>query len=153
MKSLENKIPPPLIMALFAVLMWGASQLGDDIRISGFVTGILIAVLVCVGLCFATAGVRSFKAAATTVNPLRPEKASSLVTSGVYQITRNPMYVGLAFLLLAWGVYLRSIWALLCVLAFMFYISRFQITPEERALQQLFGTEYERYKAKVRRWL
>jgi protein-S-isoprenylcysteine O-methyltransferase Ste14 len=75
------------------------------------------------------------------------------VCSGIYQVSRNPMYVGLALFLTAWAVYLSSIWACLGVLGFVLYISRFQIAPEERALTKIFGTEFTNYQSKVRRWL
>ena len=99
------------------------------------------------------AGVLSFKLAKTTVNPSKPEQASKLITSGIYRLSRNPMYVGLAFILVAWGIWLSSLWALLCVAGFIAYLTFFQIMPEERALTKLFGEEYIAYKAKVRRWL
>lgn len=56
-------------------------------------------------------------------------------------------------LLLAWACYLAAPWALVGVLAFVLYIQRFQIAPEERALAQIFGDEFQRYRAQVRRWL
>ena len=63
------------------------------------------------------------------------------------------MYVGLAWILAAWAVFLSSAWALLGLVAFVFYMGRFQIAPEERALTKLFGNEYTSYQARVRRWL
>jgi protein-S-isoprenylcysteine O-methyltransferase Ste14 len=102
---------------------------------------------------FSLAGIVSFRRARTTVNPMKPEAATSLVSSGIYRITRNPMYVGLLFVLVAWAAGLSSAWSMLEPLAFFLYIGRFQITPEERVLSQLFGAEYSAYKARVRRWL
>jgi len=99
------------------------------------------------------AGVRAFQRARTTVDPLRPEKASALVTSGIYRRTRNPMYVALAIALLGWAIWLGHPLALLGVAAFVAWINRFQIAPEERALRALFGPEFERYCSEVRRWL
>lgn len=87
------------------------------------------------------------------MNPIRPTATSSLVTSGPFRLTRNPMYLSLGFYLLAWAAYLSSVWALLLVPVFMLYINEFQIKPEERALSSLFGPEYAAYKARVRRWL
>ena len=75
------------------------------------------------------------------------------MTAGIYRVSRNPMYLGFAILLLAWAVFLASPWMLLGVPAFMMFISRFQIQPEERALESLFGEEFRDYKARVRRWL
>ena len=63
------------------------------------------------------------------------------------------MYLGFALLLLAWGLFLENLAALLGVAAFVLYMNRFQIAPEERALEARFGAEYSRYCARVRRWI
>jgi protein-S-isoprenylcysteine O-methyltransferase Ste14 len=76
-----------------------------------------------------------------------------LVSTGVYSFTRNPMYLGMALVLLAWAAYLSSAWSLLGPLLFALYITRFQIVPEERVLDRLFGTSFAAYKKCVRRWL
>ncbi len=83
---------------------------------------------------------------------MKPESTSSLVTSGIYKCTRNPMYVGLLFVLVAWAVFLSSAWLLVGPLIFVLYMNRFQIAPEERMLSQMFGTTYSTYKGTVRRW-
>ncbi len=87
------------------------------------------------------------------MNPIKPGAASSLVSSGVYRFTRNPMYLGLSVTLLGWAMFLSNPLALLAVPLFVLYINRFQINPEERVLSSLFGAEYAAYKEKVRRWL
>jgi protein-S-isoprenylcysteine O-methyltransferase Ste14 len=89
----------------------------------------------------------------TTVNPLKPASATVLVTRSIYRLTRNPMYLGLATLLFAWAIYLGSLAALAGVPLFILYMNRFQIAPEERALEERFGAEYIAYRARVRRWL
>jgi protein-S-isoprenylcysteine O-methyltransferase Ste14 len=99
------------------------------------------------------AGVLAFRRARTTINPTQPQLTSSLVSSGIYTVTRNPMYVGLLLVLVAWAIVLSSAWALLGPVAYFFYIGRFQIAPEERALATLFGAEYAAYTSRVRRWL
>ena len=95
----------------------------------------------------------SFRRARTTVNPMKPENTSVLVTSGAYRFSRNPMYVGLLFVLVAWAVFLSSAWALVGPPLFVLYINRFQIAPEERVLAATFGAAYLAYKSSVRRWL
>jgi len=153
MRALELKIPPPAVVLLIAAAMWGLS-LATPLafvpeRICLF-AGIAIALA---GAATAIAGVIAFRRAKTTVNPLKPETSSSLVTTGIYRFTRNPMYVGLALALLGWAVFLASIWALPGPLIFALYMTRFQIVPEERVLLGLFGTTYSEYQAEVRRWL
>lgn len=153
MKSIENRLPPPLVAIVCAIAMWVISRVDSNIELSQTVRVSVIAVLWLMGGAFTIAGVISFKLSRTTVNPLKPDKASSLVTNGIYQITRNPMYVGFVIFLLAWAVYLSSAWALVFIVFFIAFIQRFQIIPEERALLLLFGQDFEDYMAKVRRWL
>lgn len=154
MNWLEKKIPPPLAASLIAVLMWVINSWSTNPK-----TGLspihwfLIVVLLAIGICIDLAGLIAFRRAKTTINPMTPEKTRSLVTQGIYQITRNPMYVGLCFFLLAWCVYLQSAWSILGVMIFILYINRFQIAAEERALETHFGDAYREYKNSVPRWL
>ncbi|MBW8354966.1 MAG: isoprenylcysteine carboxylmethyltransferase family protein [Pseudomonas sp.] len=153
MQALENKVPPPLVALVFGGLMGGAS-LGLPGLDLAWGTRLLLALpLIGAGQLFVLAGGISFRRARTTVNPLKPEAASALVTSGIYRYTRNPMYVGFALWLLAWGLYLASPLVLLGVLGFVLYMNRLQIAPEERALGRLFGADFAAYRQRVRRWL
>lgn len=152
MHWLEHKIPPPLVAALAGVAMWFTAQASGGVTDSAPRTAAAV-LLALVGLAFDVAGLHAFRRARTTVNPLRPGGASALVVGGVYRATRNPMYVGLALLLLAWTVYLGAPLALLGVAAFVAYITRFQIVSEERVLAQKFGPEFGAYRSRVRRWL
>jgi protein-S-isoprenylcysteine O-methyltransferase Ste14 len=153
MKSLEATIPPPALAAAIAGAMWATSRLAPLIQIPGALRLGTAAAVLLVGIGFSVGGVLAFRRARTTLNPTKPEQASSLVRSGVYRVTRNPMYVGVLCVLVAWAVFLSSAWALLGPLIFVLYIGRFQIAPEERALAKLFGSEFADYQAKVRRWL
>lgn len=151
--SLETKVPPPAVAVAAALIIWGISRLTPQVEMPSSVRIVASLALVVVGVVLAVAGILSFRRARTTVHPTRPEEASSLVCTGVYRFTRNPMYLGLLLVLVAWAVFLSSPWALLGAAAFVLYLSRFQIAPEERALSKLFGNEYASYKASVRRWL
>ena len=131
MQSLELKIPPPLVALLVALVMWCIARYTAAPAASDIVRTPLAIALAVAGGAFDIAGLLAFRRAKTTVNPMKPRSASSLVDSGVYRVTRNPMYVGLVLFLLAWAMYLGSWWALLGPLAFAAYISRFQIVPEE----------------------
>lgn len=153
MKALELKIPPPVAAALFAGAMWAISFVPPVLDVPGSVRNPAAMILALAGIAFVVAGMVSFALARTTINPMKPETTSSLVRSGLYGISRNPMYVGLLFVLSGWAVYLASAWALLGPLAFVPYMNRFQIAPEERVLSALFGAEYAAYASKVRRWL
>jgi len=110
------------------------------------------AALVSVGLAVAAVGVLQFRQARTTVNPMSPQKASAVVSSGLYRWSRNPMYLGMALALLGLAAWLSELAGYLLVLGFCWYLTIFQIIPEERALLATFGPEFARYMATVRRW-
>ena len=153
MNALELKIPPPVVALVMACAMWGLSLVTPLLEISGpmrIASAITIAVL---GAGFDLTAVILFFRRRTTVNPMKPAKTSSLVVTGIYTVTRNPMYVGMVFFLTAWTVYLACAWALVGPVAFVLYINRFQIEPEERMLLKKYGARYKAYMSKVRRWL
>ena len=153
MHWLELKIPPPAVALIFGVLMWLASKTVTLVELPLFVRVSVAVVIACAGLVLGVGGMRSFVRAKTTMNPVKPSATSSLVTGGVFRVTRNPMYLSLLLYLLAWSVYLSSWLALLFLPVFVVYITEFQIKPEERTLSSLFGAEYILYKERVRRWL
>jgi protein-S-isoprenylcysteine O-methyltransferase Ste14 len=153
MPSLELKIPPGPLAALFGAAMFGVSATtpAATFRVPGR-TGIAIG-LALLATVIALAGVVAFRANRTTVNPLNPAAASALVSSGVYRFSRNPMYLGFLLALSAWAIYLSNALAALLLPAFVAYMNRFQIKPEERALLAKFGPAFSKYVAAVRRWV
>jgi protein-S-isoprenylcysteine O-methyltransferase Ste14 len=153
MLTLELRIPPPVVGAIVAAAMWGATTGGAAPAPLSVLQMGVCAALGLAGVGFDVAGLLAFRASRTTINPLTPQRSRALVTSGVYRLTRNPMYVGMALLLSAWAVALGSPWAAAGPLAFVLYITRWQIRPEERVLQALFGPDYADYCQRVRRWL
>ncbi len=153
MTSLENRIPPPLVAVIAAAGIWWLSTFTSTLALISTVKYSLVFGFSLAGLFFALSGAISFRLAKTTVNPLKPETASALVTSGIYQYTRNPMYVGFVAFLFAWVSFLGSVWGVGLIALYIAYIQRFQITPEERALTKIFKDEFIDYKAKVRAWL
>jgi len=153
MRFLELRIPPPIVGLIVAAGMWAVAHL-PPILPSPWIFRLLVAVVVgAIGVAVALGGVMSFRRARTTVNPLKPETSAALVSTGVYSYTRNPMYLGMVLGLFAWAVYLASMWSLLGPVVFALYITRFQIVPEERVLDRLFGAPFAAYKQRVRRWL
>jgi len=94
-----------------------------------------------------------FRRQRTTVDPLVPGRATSLVVTGPNAVTRNPMYVGMAGVLLAHAVARRSLPGLVPLAGFVVWMDRLQIPPEEAALEATFGDEYRRYARHVPRWL
>jgi protein-S-isoprenylcysteine O-methyltransferase Ste14 len=151
--NLELKIPPPVVALLIGVAMWGLARFTPQLGFDSPLRGPLAILLTVVGVACAVLGSLAFRRAKTTVNPMKPDTATTLVVVGIYRYTRNPMYLGLAFVLLGWACHLAAPLALLGPVAFVFYITRFQIIPEERALQDKFGQAYRDYQGQVRRWL
>jgi protein-S-isoprenylcysteine O-methyltransferase Ste14 len=152
MQTLELRIPPVALVLISACLM-GLIAYFVPLDL-GLPAPTLFAFSCAVaGAVIAIAGVAAFRRHKTTVNPFTPERTSSLVASGIYRYTRNPMYLGFLLLLVGWAVLLSNVVALVLLPAFILYMNRFQIQPEERALEQHFGSEFQAYKQQVRRWV
>lgn len=150
----ETGLPPLALFALVAVAMWLLDRLLPRI---GPALPSLTVPAVLIGACGLVVGVLAllpFRRSRTTVDPRHPERASRLVTDGVYLVSRNPMYLAMLLGLVAWGLWLgQAVALLLGPVFFVAYLNRRQIVPEERALAATFGDEYERYRRTVRRWL
>ena len=146
-------MPPPLIVVLLGAGMWLTDRAIVTARIeSAWRTPFAIALAV-VSLSVLIAAVAAFIVARTSINPMRPARASQLITSGVFKLTRNPIYVADLLLLTAWAVWLGNICNLLFLFVFFTLIQHVQMAAEERALSQLFGERYRAYCSTVRRWL
>ena len=152
MPSLESKVPPPAVVLVIGVFMWLLSRATPSLHFDVPWHNWLAVVLVSAGFITGASGVVTFRKAKTTVNPLKPH-ASSLVTWGVYAISRNPMYLGGLIMLLGWAIFLSNALAFLFLPVYVLYLNRFQIAPEERVLTSLFGETYVAYQARARRWL
>jgi protein-S-isoprenylcysteine O-methyltransferase Ste14 len=150
---LDNRIPPPLVALIIAICMWLAARWLPATPLPQALTYTVATACLLVGIAFSLLGMRSFRRAGTTVNPVNIENASSLVTSGIYGVTRNPMYVGVTLDLCAWALFLDCVWTLAGPAVFAAYTTRFQILPEERMLTVKFGEAYRAYCGRVRRWL
>lgn len=152
MRTLELRIPP---LALVLVFVTAMAAIAWTVPASMAIPGRLIiaGAFAFFGAAVALAGVIAFRRHNTTVNPLTPDQSSTLVASGIYRFSRNPMYLGFLLALFGWGVYLSN-WACVLLLpVFVAYMNRFQIQPEERALTDLFGPQFVAYAKSVRRWL
>lgn len=147
---MKLKIPPVVVFALFALLMWVVAR---HVSFIDFRSLYLAVACVMVGVCVAFAGVVAFRRARTTLNPHRVENSTALVASGIYAFTRNPMYLGLAIMLVGWAFWQGELLTLLGVVGFMVYITYFQIRPEEQVLKAKFGKSFDEYCHRTRRWL
>lgn len=153
MHWLETRVPPPVVMLIAVVWIWGLRHAFPEMGV--FIPGrrAICWALLGVGLLVAVAGVVSFRRARTTVNPMKPDTTSALVTGGIYRITRNPMYLGDVLILLAAVVFFSNPLGLAGVVLFIAWMNLLQIPAEERALRARFGAAYDAYRARVRRWL
>jgi len=153
MQALELKIPLVALVLLFAATMWLLSASASSVALAVPWRAPVALMLWSAGFAIALAGLFEFRRAKTTVNPLTPEAAAAMVTSGIYRYSRNPMYVGLLLALIGWDVWLSHLLAFALLPFFILYINRFQIEPEERALSTKFGGLFRDYRRSVRRWL
>lgn len=153
MRYLELKIPPPVVALVCVAAMWAVAKVTPAFGVAPEVRWAFVGMFVIAGLFFDFRGLLAFLRARTSINPMTPQRASSLVTTGVYRYTRNPMYVGLACLVVAVAIFLDAPAGWLGVGIFVLYITRFQIQPEEAVLLENFGDSYRTYCDQVRRWL
>ena len=148
---MNNKIPPPIVTLFFGLCIYLSRPYFPEF--SNSVLNSLSIISFVVGIFVFAAAVISFKKQKTTVNPISIENASSLVVSGIFKQTRNPMYLGMSFVLLGLTFKFNVIGGLLFTGIFMLFITIFQIKPEEVAMEKLFGQEWKDYTKNVRRWL
>ena len=153
MHWLELKIPPVVVWLVAAGAMLGVSYAAPSLSFTLTGSHSIALTLVALGIALAAAGVIAFRRSRTTVNPLTPSASSSVVATGVYRISRNPMYLGFLLALAGWAVYLSHAGAAMLLPAFVAYMTQFQIKPEERALLAKFGAEFAQYMSSTRRWL
>jgi protein-S-isoprenylcysteine O-methyltransferase Ste14 len=152
-QHLELRVPPLALGVACAAVIEALSRFVPAANVPFPGHQVLALAAVVTGIVLAVAGIAEFQGARTTINPLSPDTATSVVTSGVYRMTRNPMYLGMALVLAGVAAWRASLLGLVLVPVFCLYMTRFQIKPEERALQATFGQEFRNYMARVRRWM
>lgn len=150
---MKLKIPPPLQGLIFALMIWLIDALMTIGDVAFPAQAALAGVILLIGLGISVIALRSFNRAETTINPLKPDEASVLVIQGIYRYTRNPMYVGLFFVLMSVCIYFGNLFGLIPLGLFVLSITELQIKPEEKALTEKFGDPYQDYMKTVRRWL
>ena len=148
---MNNKIPPPIVTLISALIIYFSSSFFPSYTFPLF--NALSILSLGLGLLLIFLAVKSFKKSQTTINPLQPDLASSLVTDGVFKYSRNPMYLGMLFILIFISLRFNLIGGSLVALGFVIYITKYQIVPEEIAMVKLFNDKFIAYKSRVRRWL
>lgn len=145
------KVPPLAQLAICFAIAGGLATYMPILRFHA--PSWLVAIEITAGTAFLVPAVVSFIRHKTTVNPQSPSNATSLVTSGVFSISRNPMYVGMLLLLLAFVLWLGEVSALFAAVVFFISIDQFQIKSEEQSLREKFGEAFTKYAKHVPRWL
>lgn len=146
-------VPPPIYGAITLLIMWLLHKyypLHCTTTSWPVSAGIVIAVF---GLLMELFAVISFRKHKTTINPLRPANTTTLVTHGIYALSRNPMYLGMAIILTGAALMMRCLTPLVMPAVFCIVVTLVQIIPEEKTLQEKFGDEFQRYSETVGRWL
>lgn len=149
---LKHKIPPPMILLIAGFAIWFLRNIAP-IPFAYSLRAILGALFIIFGFGLDLSGLLEFRKFQTTMNPLKPENASKIVQTGIYSKTRNPMYLGMVFILIGWSIINKASFGILVIPIFIKYIETFQIKPEEEILSSQFGAEYDNYRSKTARWI
>lgn len=153
LRKLETKIPPPVYGLITAVIMWWLDTQYPALAVIPAALSSSGSIIILAGFSIDLLALRQFFSKGTSANPLSPDKASTIVITGLYRYTRNPMYLGLLIALCGWGIYLGNLASLTCLPFFIWVMTWMQIKPEERILSATFGEPYTDYLKQVRRWL
>lgn len=145
------KIPPPMLFLGCLILIWLLPK--TEVPISLLGRNIITGILTIIGIIIAGFSLYGFYQAKTTINPQKPEKTSKLVTSGIFRFSRNPMYLSLVIWLSAWTLLIATLWGIVVIIGFVFYLTECQIKPEEHCLSEKFGEQFKQYQQRVRRWI
>ena len=148
---MKTTIPPPIVTLICGLaIYYSRSLFSFEFPIY---TNELSLLCLLIGVLLLFLAARLFRKHQTTVNPLKPEAASDLVTSGVFSLSRNPMYLGMLLILIALSMKFNPMGGILICSLFIGFITKFQIIPEETAMEKLFNNDYKAYRTKTRRWI
>lgn len=151
--KLSLKIPPVAQGIIAILLIWLFHRYAPLYQVKFIYQRIVACALVGMGAIATIAGIFAFIKLSTTVDPRYPQKASKLVIIGIYKYSRNPMYLGILLAISGIAVYFGALSSIIVVLSFVAFMNKYQIAPEEAALQEKFGESYTHYLRNVRRWL
>jgi len=151
--NLALKVIPPVQIIVCAGLMLSLKSFFPQYHFYLTFNFPIIIILVASASIIGILALYGFHKHKTTFHPHTPEKTSTVVDSGIYAYSRNPMYLALVLILLALALYLKNLTCFTIIPMFIWYITRYQIKPEEETLDKLFPNNYQTYRNKVRRWL
>jgi protein-S-isoprenylcysteine O-methyltransferase Ste14 len=147
----DVKIHPPILLLIHIGVAW---LLGKFILLPIIIAPVIRNMglgLAGIGFLFGILSVFAFANARTTVNP--HGSVRTVVSSGVYRFTRNPIYLGMFFMLIGFPLTFGNVWGIPLALAFIPLMNKLVIEHEEAYLEKKFGEAYTGYKRRVRRWL
>jgi len=150
---LDLKVIPPIQLIICALLMVAFTYYFPILHFSLPIRLTLVLVLIFIASTIGVLALYDFYKHNTTYHPHTPEKTTTVVDSGIYSYSRNPMYLALVLVLISFALYLENSASFTVIPAFIWYITKYQIKPEERILTTLFNDDFQRYCTKVRRWL
>jgi protein-S-isoprenylcysteine O-methyltransferase Ste14 len=151
--DLELKVIPPIQLVIGASLMFALADYFPQYSFTlAFSFPIIIFILALASI-IGSLALYDLRKHQTTFHPHTPEKTRKVVDSGIYAYSRNPMYLALVLVLFTLAIYLKNFTCFAVMPLFIWYITRYQIKPEEEMLNKLFSTDYQFYSQKVRRWL
>ena len=148
---MNNKIPPPIVTLICGLAIYFSKTFFN--KFFSYNNNTISLFLLILGFTVFTLAVKAFNRQKTTVNPLEPRQASALVSSGIFKYSRNPMYLGMLIILLALSFKFNLVGGIVISLFFYLFITKFQILPEEEAMNELFGDEFIEYSNRTRRWI
>ena len=148
---MNNKIPPPIVTLICGLAIYFSKTFFN--KFFSYNNNTISLFLLILGFTVFTLAVKAFNRQKTTVNPLEPRQASALVSSGIFKYSRNPMYLGMLIVLLSISFKFNLAGGIVISLFFYLFITRFQIFPEEEAMNELFGDEFTEYSNRTRRWI
>ena len=150
---MKLKIPPAITLLVHIGLVWTIDHYISFLGIAFPGQRVGASLLFVAGCIIALLSVFTMFRLKTTVDPVFPDKASRLITTGIFSISRNPIYLAMWLMLLSWVVWLGNPLGVVPLATFIWHLSRFQIRAEEQALTRKFGKQFEAYRKRVRRWI
>lgn len=148
---MQTKIPPPIVTLIFGLAIYFSRELFPVFEFKH--SNLMALIFLFLGLFLLFSAANLFKKNKTTINPINPMQASVLVTKGVFKVSRNPMYLGMALILCSVAIIFNIIGGIFLVILFCIYITRYQIIPEENAMKEIFANDFEDYINLTRRWI
>ena len=147
---MKTLIPPPIVTIVFLFVIFFTKDL---FRFSVTLPSSLGFIIIFAGLMVIFIAARQFKEANTTINPIKPENASVLVSKGIFSYSRNPMYLGMLLIIIGFSIIHNFLAIIVIMPIWIIYMTYFQIIPEEEAMEIVFKEDFLNYCKKTRRWI